>query len=74
MAAPPTPRRTARAVLLAILLLAPFVGLLYPPLYARVSPRLSGVPFFIWYQFAWLIGVTVLLVVVYLLRGEDREP
>jgi membrane protein implicated in regulation of membrane protease activity len=74
MAAPPTPRRTVRAVLLAMLLLAPFVGLLYPPLYARVAPRLSGIPFFIWYQFAWLIGVTVLLVVVYLLRGEDREP
>jgi hypothetical protein len=74
MSAPPSPRRTVRRVLLAILLLAPFVGLLDPPIYARVSPRLSGIPFFIWYQFAWLIGVTVLLVAVYLLRGEESEP
>ena len=74
MATSPTPRRTVRGVLLAILLLAPFVGLLYPPLYARVTPRLSGIPFFVWYQFAWLIGVTVLLVAVYLLRGEERWP
>jgi hypothetical protein len=71
MAAPPTPRRTLRGVLLAVLLLAPFAGLLYPPAYAHVAPRLSGIPFFIWYQFAWLIGVTVLLVAVYLLRGEE---
>jgi len=58
---------------LVVLLAAPFVGLLYPPLYAKVDPSLSGIPFFIWYQFAWLIAVTVLLVLVYLLRGEERE-
>lgn len=30
-----------------VLLLPPFVGLLYPPFYARVEPDLGGVPFFI---------------------------
>ncbi len=35
-----------------LLLLLPYVGLLYPPIYARVAPELWGIPFFIWYQFA----------------------
>jgi Protein of unknown function (DUF3311) len=73
MAGPPTRRRPGRRGLLAVLLLAPFVGLLSPPLYARVTPRLSGVPFFIWYQMAWVVGSTVMLLAVYLLRGEEGE-
>ena len=36
------------------LLALPFLGLLYPPLYARESPELFGFPFFYWYQFAWV--------------------
>ena len=73
MRAPGTPHRSGRWILSTLLLLAPFVGLLATPLYARVDPTLSGVPFFIWYQFAWLIVGTVLLVVVYLLRGDEEE-
>lgn len=36
----------------------PFVGLLYPPLYARLTPVIFGLPFFYAYQFIW-IGVSV---------------
>jgi hypothetical protein len=43
-----------------LLLLVPFVGLLWVPLYADVSPKLFGFPFFYWYQFAW-VPVTALL-------------
>lgn len=47
-----------------LLLLIPFVALLYPPFYATTAPRLWGVPFFIWYQFLWVIlGVLVTAVV-----------
>lgn len=39
-----------------LLLLLPLIGLLYPPWYSRMDPMLGGVPFFIWYQFAWVLG------------------
>jgi hypothetical protein len=74
MRASGTPRRTGRWVVIALLLLAPFVGLLYPQMYAKVNPQFEGIPFFIWYQFAWLIFGTFLLVLVYLIRGEGTEP
>ena len=74
MSAPGGGRHTGRWIVISLILLAPFVGLLYPAAYARVNPQLSGIPFFIWYQFAWLIFGTFLLVVVYLVRGEGREP
>ncbi len=52
-----------------LLLLLPYIGLLYPPLYSRLEPELWGIPFFIWYQFLWVfitVGITAL---IYRLRG-----
>ena len=43
-----------------LLLAIPFVGLLYPPLYAKHDPELFGFPIFYWYQLAW-VPVTALL-------------
>lgn len=55
-----------------ILLLVPFVALLLPTLYAHAEPRLAGIPFFIWYQFLWVIlGVGITGLVYALNRGED---
>jgi hypothetical protein len=51
-----------------VLLLPPFVGLLYPPFYARLDPRWVGLPFFLWYQFAWVIVTALLTGLVYVLR------
>lgn len=51
-----------------LFLIAPFVALLYPPFYARLTPRLGGVPFFIWYQFAWIIAGSVITIAVYALE------
>jgi hypothetical protein len=66
----PTSRRRGRWA--RLLLLIPFVALLFPTLYAHAEPRLAGIPFFIWYQFAWVIlGVTVTAVVYAFDRGED---
>ena len=48
------------------LLVLPYLGLLFPQLYARSSPTLGGFPFFYWYQFAWVILASAILGVVYL--------
>lgn len=37
------------------LLLLPFVGMLWPPLYTRIDPTIAAVPFFYWYQFVWVV-------------------
>ena len=57
--------RTRRTRLWYLLLAVPFVALLWVPFYARESPELFGVPFFYWYQFAWVPITAVLTWVVY---------
>jgi hypothetical protein len=47
------------------LLLLPLLGLLYPPLYSSKDPEIAGVPFFYWYQFAWVFISAVLTALVY---------
>nr|WP_279185569.1 DUF3311 domain-containing protein [Acetobacter syzygii] len=49
---------------LNLLLLLPFLGLLWTPLYDRHDPVLLGFPFFYWYQFAWVPVTSVLIWVV----------
>ena len=45
--------RAARATGVVLLVL-PLAGLAWVPLYAREDPELAGVPFFYWYQLAWV--------------------
>lgn len=52
-----------------LLLLLPYLGLLYPPLYARLQPELWGFPFFIWYQFLWVFIAVAITALVYRMRG-----
>jgi hypothetical protein len=54
-----------------LLLLVPFIALLIPQFYAHLEPRLWCIPFFIWYQFLWVIIGSALTIVVYSLW---REP
>jgi hypothetical protein len=56
-------RRTSRWWLLPLIL--PYVGLLFPQIYARQSPAILGFPFFYWYQFLWGILTSVILGMVY---------
>ena len=42
------------------LLLLPYVGLLWVPFYNFRDPALFGIPFFYWYQLAW-VPVSALL-------------
>jgi hypothetical protein len=54
------------------LLLLPYVGLLYVPIYAHRDPVLLGFPFFYWYQLAWVPLTSLLLWIVYMrLPDED---
>lgn len=52
----------------AWLLLAPYGALLWPPWYARATPRLWGFPFFYWYMFVWVLLTAALTGLVYRLR------
>ena len=47
------------------LLLVPFLGVLFPWIYNTDSPELIGIPFFWWYQMAWVPISAVLTIVVY---------
>lgn len=47
-----------------ILLLAPLV-LLWVPFYNRLEPTLGGVPFFYWYQMAWIVVTAILTYIVW---------
>ena len=47
------------------LLVLPFVGLLFPGIYAHAEPSLGGLPFFYWYQFAWVFLSSAITGLVY---------
>jgi hypothetical protein len=54
--------------LVRLLLLIPFAALIWVPSYNRIEPELVGVPFFYWYQLAWIIIGAALVLVVYLIE------
>ena len=53
------------------LLLVPLVGLLIPSLYNSRDPELIGLPFFYWYQLAWVPISVAVTALVYI---KTREP
>jgi Protein of unknown function (DUF3311) len=57
-------RRWFSLVLLAI----PLIALLWPSFYNGYDPSLFGIPFFYWYQMAWIILTALLIMVVYFLE------
>jgi hypothetical protein len=69
--APPPGRRSQW--LWYVPLIAPFVALLWVPFYNRVEPRAGSIPFFYWYQFAWIGISAVLTVVVYFATREAER-
>lgn len=56
-----------------ILLLLPFVGLLWVPFYNFAEPSLFGFPFFYWYQLAWVPISSLLIWLVYRGRKPDAD-
>lgn len=47
---------------LYLLLLLPYLAMMWVPSYNRIEPEISGVPFFYWYQLLWIVfGAAVML-------------
>lgn len=68
----PAPKRRFR--LSYLLLLIPYVAMMWVPFYNRTAPEIAGIPFFYWYQMAWIvIGALLLLPAYYAAtRGDGR--
>lgn len=64
-ASEPAPRKVLWA---RLLLLIPFVAMLWVSSYDSVEPSVAGIPFFYWYQLAWVIISAVMIAVVYVVE------
>lgn len=53
-----------------LLFLIPFFAVLWVPSYNRLEPTLGGVPFFYWYQLAWILIGAAIVLVVYLIEAR----
>ena len=67
------PTVTPVRVVIALCLVAPFVAMLWVGSYAKTDPTLIGIPFFYWYQMAWVLISTVLTVIAYKLWQRDQR-
>ena len=48
-----------------LLFLIQLIAVVWPPFYNSVEPSLIGMPFFYWYQLAWVLGGAALTAIVY---------
>ncbi|MGZ5917623.1 MAG: DUF3311 domain-containing protein [Methyloceanibacter sp.] len=53
-----------------LLFLVPTLGALWVPFYNRVEPALGGVPFFYWFQLAWILVGALCVWIVYALEAR----
>ena len=51
-----------------LLFLIPVVIVLWVPFYNRLEPALGGIPFFYWYQLAWVLIAASIVMSVYVLE------
>ena len=58
---------------LHLLLLVPFVAILWVPSYNRLDPEIAGIPFFYWYQLLWIVLGALILLPVYLVEERDAK-
>jgi membrane protein implicated in regulation of membrane protease activity len=70
------PADTPLLVLAGILVAIPIIALMLVGTYAKDEPRLAGFPFFIWYQFAWVIVTSLLTYAAYrvVLKARPHRP
>jgi len=48
-----------------LLLILPFIVLLWPPFYNFRTPDFIGIPFFYWFQLLWIIITAIITAIVY---------
>lgn len=58
---------------MAWLLLIPFIGLLWVPLYNQAEPALFGFPFFYWYQLLWVPITALITFIAWRATPPDRD-
>jgi hypothetical protein len=72
------PTNKGLLVAAVVCLLIPLVALMWVSSYAKATPRLWGIPFFFWYQFAWVFVTSLLTYtahrLVIMARGQSHEP
>ncbi len=54
-----------RSIFPKVLLLIPYIALLWVPFYNDAQPPLFGFPFFYWYQLLWVPLTSLLIFIVY---------
>ena len=54
-----------------LLLAIPITAALWVPSYNAIEPRLGGVPFFSWYQLAWILLGAAIVLIVYALESRS---
>ncbi|CAL9463194.1 MULTISPECIES: DUF3311 domain-containing protein [unclassified Streptomyces] len=60
-------------VVIGLCLVAPFVAMLWVGSYADTDPAFIGIPFFYWYQMAWVVISTALTMIAYKLWQRDQR-
>ena len=64
-------RRKIHRVYLCLLL--PYLAFAWVPFYNRIEPQLLGVPFFYWWQMAWVVLTALCIVPVYLYQQRSGK-
>ncbi|MFG2817943.1 DUF3311 domain-containing protein [Kitasatospora sp. NPDC048365] len=67
------PAVTPARVLAGLCLAVPIVAMLWVASYTKADPELGGMPFFYWYQLAWVPVSAVFTVGAYLLINRDEK-
>jgi hypothetical protein len=55
------------------LFIVPCIALSFPQWYSRMSPEVLGVPFFYWYQIAWVPLIALIIGIVHRKTRPDEE-
>ena len=61
-----------------LLFIVPFLVVLWVPSYNRIEPTLGGIPFFYWYQLAWILAGAAIVLAAYAIEtritGASPKP
>lgn len=70
------PANKGLMALAGVLLAIPIIALMLVGTYARDEPRIAGFPFFIWYQFLWVVICSALTYTAHrlVLRARPHVP
>lgn len=68
-----TGKRGRRFRRVHLLLIVPYVAILWVPFFNRAEPSIAGIPFFYWYQMLWIVLGALLLLPVYLIEERDSK-